>query len=185
MTSDTSAHLPAARLLTVASGERGDYLECVTATVLPASSRGLKVTASDTGESLQPTRDRLYAALINSGRTPELPARTIHIEVPHNDARFDLPAALALLAAAGQARLPQQYMIVAFGELRLDSTVRDVPRTEDYLEACWKGGQRRVIAGPCDLPIVTSHTWVPDGLVKAQTLHWACGAAEAWCTPIL
>ena len=84
---------------------------------------GLAATA------VKESRDRVGAALANSGFT--VPPRRITInlcpaDTPKNGTAFDLPIALALLAASGQ--LPPETLqgVCAIGELGLDGQLRPV-----------------------------------------------------------
>ena len=84
---------------------------------------GLAATA------VKESRDRVHAALANSGFT--VPARRITVsltpgELPKTGTSYDLPIALALLAASGQ--LPHDVLAAtcAVGELGLDGQVRAV-----------------------------------------------------------
>lgn len=84
---------------------------------------GLAATA------VKESRDRVGAALANSGFT--VPPRRVTVnlcpaDTPKNGTAFDLPIALALLAASGQ--LPPETLqgVCAIGELGLDGHVRPV-----------------------------------------------------------
>ncbi|WP_291158899.1 YifB family Mg chelatase-like AAA ATPase [Gemmatimonas sp. UBA7669] len=84
---------------------------------------GLAATA------VKESRDRVHAALVNSGFT--VPAKRITVsltpgDTPKQGTSFDLPIALALLAASGQ--LPAEVLreTCAVGELGLDGQVRAV-----------------------------------------------------------
>ncbi len=84
---------------------------------------GLAATA------VKESRDRVGAALANSGFT--VPPRRVTVnlcpaDTPKNGTAFDLPIALALLAASGQ--LPPETLqgVCAIGELGLDGQLRPV-----------------------------------------------------------
>lgn len=84
---------------------------------------GLAATA------VKESRDRVHAALANSGFT--VPARRITVsltpgELPKTGTSYDLPIALALLAGSGQ--LPPEVLAAtcAVGELGLDGQLRAV-----------------------------------------------------------
>ncbi|MEQ1694166.1 MAG: magnesium chelatase domain-containing protein, partial [Gemmatimonas sp.] len=84
---------------------------------------GLAATA------VKESRDRVGAALANSGFT--IPPRRITVnlqpaDMPKTGTAFDLPIALALLAASGQ--LPPETLqgVCAIGELGLDGQLRAV-----------------------------------------------------------
>ena len=81
-------------------------------------------------EGCRNTRDRIRAAVINSGF--QWPARRVTVGVSPTGvtpptAVLDLPIALALLTATSQLTIPSGHeMITAFGELGLDGSVRPV-----------------------------------------------------------
>src|SRR5262245_45264662 len=79
--------------------------------------------------SVREAKERLHAALRNSGYEWP-PARiTLNLapaELPKEGSGFDLPIALALLAASGQARAVDLQGLVFVGELSLDGTLRPV-----------------------------------------------------------
>ena len=84
---------------------------------------GLAATA------VKESRDRVGAALANSGFT--IPPRRITVnlqpaDTPKTGTAFDLPIALALLAASGQLPLDALEGVCAIGELGLDGQLRAV-----------------------------------------------------------
>jgi len=84
---------------------------------------GLAATA------VKESRDRVGAALANSGFT--IPPRRITVnlqpaDTPKTGTAFDLPIALALLAASGQLPLESLQGVCAIGELGLDGQLRAV-----------------------------------------------------------
>jgi magnesium chelatase family protein len=84
---------------------------------------GLAATA------VKESRDRVHAALANSGFT--VPARRVTVnlqpgDLPKTGTAFDLPIALALLAASGQLPVECLANICAVGELGLDGQLRAV-----------------------------------------------------------
>lgn len=88
------------------------------------------VMVGDLNSQVREARDRVLCALKNSGI--RLPARNITInlspaDVPKFGCAFDLPIALATLAAAGQ--LPTSFLdrVMALGELGLDGRILPVP----------------------------------------------------------
>ncbi len=95
------------------------------------------------------TRDRVRAAIVNSGfqwpsRLITIAASPSHITTP--SAVLDLPIALALLIASGQFKAPEgDELVNAFGELGLDGSVRPVVAHLPILR-CLDG--RRVLAPP-------------------------------------
>lgn len=84
---------------------------------------GLAATA------VRESRDRVHAALVNSGFNVPSRRTTVSLtpgDVPKHGTSFDLPIALAVLAASGQ--LPPETLsdICAVGELGLDGQLRPV-----------------------------------------------------------
>lgn len=84
---------------------------------------GLAATA------VKESRDRVHAALANSGFT--IPPRRITVnlqpgDLPKTGTAFDLPIALALLAASGQLPAETLQHTCAVGELGLDGQLRSV-----------------------------------------------------------
>lgn len=84
---------------------------------------GLAATA------VKESRDRVHAALANSGYT--VPPRRVTVnlqpgDLPKTGTAFDLPIALALLAASGQLPVESIANICAIGELGLDGQLRSV-----------------------------------------------------------
>jgi len=84
---------------------------------------GLAATA------VKESRDRVHAALVNSGFT--IPPRRITVnlqpgDLPKTGTAFDLPIALALLAASGQLPVDALANCCAVGELGLDGQLRAV-----------------------------------------------------------
>lgn len=99
--------------------------------------------------TVREARDRVRSALINSGYT--FPARKITInlapaDLPKEGGRYDLPIALALLAASEQLngeRLPQLEFI---GELALTGELRAVSGAISSATEALKAGRRIVVA---------------------------------------
>ena len=81
------------------------------------------------GTAVQESRERVRAALKRLG-TPLSPSRvTVNLapaDVRKNGPSFDLPIALGLLAAAGHLPAKRLAGYLAFGELALDGTLREV-----------------------------------------------------------
>src|SRR5690606_13157176 len=80
--------------------------------------------------AVRESRDRVWAALKNSGFAPPRGAVTVNLapaDVRKEGTAFDLPMALGALAAAG-APIPQSRLDALFilGELSLDGSVRPV-----------------------------------------------------------
>jgi magnesium chelatase family protein len=98
--------------------------------------------------SLNESKDRVRAALINSGFM--LPAGRLLISLSPAEIRkegpsFDLPIALALLASDGQVRSKPLAEFVMLGELALDGSLRAVAGTLPMLIAAKRAGIPRAI----------------------------------------
>lgn len=79
--------------------------------------------------AVKESRDRVQAAIVNSGFT--VPPRRVTVnlqpgDLPKTGTAFDLPIALALLAASGQVDAQQLDRVYAIGELGLDGQLRGV-----------------------------------------------------------
>ncbi|MDQ3431740.1 MAG: ATP-binding protein, partial [Actinomycetota bacterium] len=79
--------------------------------------------------ALSEARDRVRAAVVNSGES--WPARRITVSLspaalPKRGSGFDLPIAVAVLAAAGGLPMAQLEGMALMGELGLDGQVRPV-----------------------------------------------------------
>lgn len=79
--------------------------------------------------TVKEARDRVRSAIINSGY--EFPARKITInlapaDLPKEGGRYDLPIAIALLAASGQIKTEQLAQYEFIGELALTGAVRGI-----------------------------------------------------------
>jgi magnesium chelatase family protein len=88
--------------------------------------------------AVQEARERVRAAIRNSGF--DLPPRRIVVNLAPGDRRkegpaFDLPIALAILIATGQARQEPARGHLAVGELALDGSLRPVPGVLAIAEA--------------------------------------------------
>ena len=80
--------------------------------------------------TVREARDRVRSAIINSGYT--FPARKITInlapaDLPKEGGRYDLPIALALLAASEQLSIDKLSEYEFVGELALTGALRGVP----------------------------------------------------------
>ena len=116
-----------ATVRTVALAGLKAHAVCVEADVVPGLPSTQIVGLPDA--SVREAKERVHAALRNSGFTWP-PARiTLNLapaELPKEGSGFDLPIALALLAASGQARTADLEGLVFVGELSLDGTLRPV-----------------------------------------------------------
>ncbi len=109
------------------------------------------------GTAVQESRERVRAALKHMGEG--LPASRIVVNLAPADVRkegpsFDLPIALALLAA--QKRLPTRALeaVVSFGELALDGALRPVRGAINIGLMAAAHGYPRLLAPPSDAPEV-------------------------------
>lgn len=89
--------------------------------------------------AVRESRDRVRAALLNSGF--EFPRRRITVnlapaDLPKEGGGFDLPIALGLLIASGQAPAQRLVGVECIGELSLDGHVRPVPSLLPAAAAC-------------------------------------------------
>lgn len=98
--------------------------------------------------ALHEARDRVRAAVVNSGRT--WPNRRITINLlpatlPKYGSSFDLAIAAAVLGSAGELPLLPLERVVVLGELGLDGTVRPVRGVLPMVAAAARAGHDRVI----------------------------------------
>lgn len=88
--------------------------------------------------AVRESRNRVHAALRNSGftfPTSKVTASYAPAWLHKTGSAFDLPLALAILAASGQIDMPQKQ-ICAIGELSLTGEIRPVPGLICRLSAC-------------------------------------------------
>lgn len=111
------------------------------------------------GAAVQESRERVRAALKHMGAA--LPPSRITVNLAPADVRkegpaFDLPIALALLAA--ERRLPAASLrdVLAFGELALDGTVRPVRGAINIGLLAAASGRPSVLAPPLNAPEVAA-----------------------------
>ena len=98
--------------------------------------------------ALNEARDRVRAAVVNSGQT--WPARRITVNLqpatmPKHGSGFDLAIACALLAAAGDLPLGPLEGVVVLGELGLDGAVRPIRGVLPMVAAAAGHGVTRVV----------------------------------------
>ncbi|WP_422734091.1 YifB family Mg chelatase-like AAA ATPase [Micromonospora sp. WMMD558] len=122
--------------------------------------------------ALYEARDRVRAAVVNSGRT--WPNRRITINLlpatlPKYGSSFDLAIAAAVLGSAGELPLLPLERVVVLGELGLDGTVRPVRGVLPMVAAAARAGHDRVIV-PVDN--AAEAAVIPGVRVRAvDTLH--------------
>src|SRR5215475_6005946 len=108
-------------------GVRGHLIE-VEADIASGLPATILVGLPDT--ALREARDRIRAAIVNSGET--WPSRRITVglspaSLPKRGSGFDLGIAAAILAASGAVPASRLRGLVLIGELGLDGRVRPVP----------------------------------------------------------
>lgn len=99
--------------------------------------------------TVREARDRVRSAIINSGYT--FPARKITInlapaDLPKDGGRYDLPIALALLAASEQLSTDKLSQYEFVGELALTGALRGVPGAISSAMEALKSGKKIVVA---------------------------------------
>lgn len=99
--------------------------------------------------TVREARDRVRSAIINSGYT--FPARKITInlapaDLPKDGGRYDLPIALALLAASEQLSIDKLDQYEFVGELALTGALRGVPGAISSAMEALKSGKKIVVA---------------------------------------
>jgi len=155
------------------SGLDGHAVE-VEADVVPAAPAFTIVGLPDA--AVQESRERVRAAIVNSGY--EFPSRRITINLAPADLRkegpsFDLPIALAFLAATGQLSAGEQVGdgMAAIGELGLDGSLRPVAGALAVAESL----RRRGLSGLV-LPVANAGE---AALVPGLAVYPAASLAEA------
>lgn len=138
---------------------------------LSAGLPGVTVTGlPDT--ALSEARDRVRAAVVNSGQTwpnRRLTVNLLPATMPKFGSGFDAAIACALLASAGELPLAALDGVAVLGELGLDGTVRPVRGVLPMVLAAARAGVRRVIV-PVDNSAEAAV--VPGVTVRAvDTLH--------------
>jgi magnesium chelatase family protein len=114
--------------------------------------------------ALHEARDRVRAALVNSGQA--WPNRRITVNLlpaalPKHGSAFDLAIACALLASAGELPMTPLERVVVLGELGLDGAVRPVRGALPMVAAAAEAGIRRVIVplgNACEAGVVPGMT---------------------------
>lgn len=133
--------------------------------------------------SLHESKDRVRAAVVNSGRN--WPNRRITLALspatlPKTGSNFDLALACAVLAACGA--VPQQQLdgTVLIGELALDGRLRPVRGVLPSLLAARRCGARRVVIPASTLPeaAVVEELEVLGAGKLNDVLGWLAGEAE-------
>jgi magnesium chelatase family protein len=126
--------------------------------------------------ALHEARDRVRAAIVNSGQT--WPTRRITINLlpaalPKHGSGFDLAVACGVLAGDGQVPVAPLEQVTVIGELGLDGTVRPVRGVLPMVLAAARSGVRRVVV-PIDN--AAEARLVPEVTVRAaDTLQRLAG----------
>ena len=99
--------------------------------------------------TVKEARDRVRSAIINSGYT--FPAKKITInlapaDLPKEGGRYDLPIAIALLAASEQLTAPELTSYELVGELALTGALRGVPGAISCAMEAIRSGRRIIVA---------------------------------------
>lgn len=99
--------------------------------------------------TVKEARDRVRSAIINSGYT--FPAKKITInlapaDLPKEGGRYDLPIAIALLAASEQLNAPHLSTYEFVGELALTGALRGVPGAISGALAALRAGRQIIVA---------------------------------------
>lgn len=101
------------------------------------------------GDSAAETRDRLRAAVINSGLfwpTQPIVLRVFPHDVPVADSGLDAAFAIALLAASGQVPIAGLTHLAVLGELGLDGALRTAPGIHQRATAIAAAGLPATVA---------------------------------------
>jgi magnesium chelatase family protein len=117
--------------------------------------------------ALNEARDRVRAALVNSGESWPNQRITVNLlpaTLPKHGSVFDLAIAVTVLAGAGELPLAPLQGVVLLGELGLDGTVRPVRGVLPSVLAALRAGIRRVV-----VPLANAReaALVPDMTVRA------------------
>ncbi len=128
--------------------------------------------------TVKEARDRVRSAIINSGY--EFPAKKITInlapaDLPKDGGRYDLPIAIALLAASEQLSVNHLHQFEFVGELALTGALRGVPGAISSTVEAIKAGRRIIVAQENEAEVSLAET--QDCLV-AQHLQEVCAFLE-------
>ena len=98
--------------------------------------------------AVKEARERVTAAIANSGFA--LPSRRVTVNLSPADVRkdgtaFDLPIALALLAAIGELKLAALNGLLVVGELGLDGSIRPIRGALPLARAASRAGVRALV----------------------------------------
>ncbi|HMK91870.1 MAG TPA: YifB family Mg chelatase-like AAA ATPase, partial [Thermoleophilia bacterium] len=133
--------------------------------------------------AVQESRERVRTAIVNSSYS--FPSRRITVNLAPADLRkegpaFDLPIALALLAATGQVRCPEPGA-AAIGELGLDGVVRPVAGVLAMADSARRRGLERLIVprpNAAEAGLVPGLRVLPAGTLREAAALLAGAAAD-------
>jgi magnesium chelatase family protein len=134
--------------------------------------------------AVQEARERVRSGIANQAFT--VPARRIVANLAPADLRkagpqYDLPLALAVLAASGQVAPAALAGVGAVGELALDGALRPVPGALAMAEHAARGGWRRLVVPRAN---AAEAGLVPGvEVLGAPTLRSAVDQLEGRCAP--
>lgn len=114
-------------------------------------------------KAIKESKDRIRAALKNSGLRPPERLVTVNLAPAHlkkQDTLFDVPIAVAILQASKLIQMSDEFIqeTIFLGELSLDGTIRKVCGVLPIVHGALKAGKKRVIV-PC-------HNTVEASLIK-------------------
>ena len=131
-------------------------IEAVPVTVEVDAARGLPLwlIVGLAAGAVKESKERLGAALVNSGFV--LPPRRVTVglapgDLPKTGTAYDLPVALAYLAATGQLPAERLEGLMAVGELGLDGTLRPVRGILPVARHAAVSGVRMLVVPPANL----------------------------------
>lgn len=146
-----------ARVLSVALGGVQAHAVDVEADVRPGLPHTQIVGLPDA--SVRESKERVHAAIRNSGfewPTARITLNLAPAELPKEGSGFDLPIALALLAASGQMPPEPLANLVSIGELSLDGELRPVRGALVSALAARERGWRGIVVPPGNVAEVSS-----------------------------
>jgi magnesium chelatase family protein len=134
--------------------------------------------------AVQESRERVRAAIVNSGY--EFPSRRVTVNLAPADIRkegpaFDLPIALAFLAATGQTEAGADGL-AAVGELALDGTLRPVAGALALAESVRRRGRRGIVlpgGNAAEAALVPGLAVYPADTLRQATGYFAGGGQAA------
>lgn len=112
-------------------------------------------------------RDRISSAIKNTGfKPPKATNRRIVLSLspanlPKDGSHYDLPLALAYLAAAGYVRLPREKMLFC-GELGLDGSVRQVRNVLAHAHCARESGIRNMMVPASNARVQAARTYAQN-----------------------